>query len=268
MTVSTKRRLKRQAGRKTQAKAPPNDGALTGARKHPGKRSLEEKKRAVLDLLAGKATVEQLAQRLCVLPETVEGWRDEALAGMDEALRQKPAMTAEEKAMEKENNQLKRVVTKLVMKSELLENALETERAARPTRPGKSSRAVRRPVPQVTNGRPTITASTRRRSRCACARAASPVIHCDSPPAVAIFPSSVIAHLRITHGVSVSIQWKNGWLRSRASSSLMMRQSTFLRVRLLSLRDISQMRSLSAVFRLGLVNDLDGWQIAAIAWRI
>jgi transposase-like protein len=57
-------------------------------RGRPGKRSVEDKRQAVLDILSGKATVAQIAKRLCVLPETVEGWKQDALAGMQDALRQ------------------------------------------------------------------------------------------------------------------------------------------------------------------------------------
>lgn len=39
----------------------------------PGRRTVEERQQAVLDLLAGKASVDQLARRLGVLPATVEG---------------------------------------------------------------------------------------------------------------------------------------------------------------------------------------------------
>ena len=105
-------------------------------RGRPGKRSIEEKRQAVLDLLAGKATVEQLAKRLAVLPETVEGWRAEALAGIDAALRQKPQTSEREKQLEREKDSLERVVTKLVMKTELLERAIEMRKG--PSRPGRS----------------------------------------------------------------------------------------------------------------------------------
>lgn len=108
-------------------------------RGRPGKRSIEEKRLAVLDVLSGKATVAQVAKRLCVLPETVEGWKHDALAGMQEALRQGgSAQSDEDKKLAAENAQLKRVVVKLEMQKELLESALETERSKRPTRPGRS----------------------------------------------------------------------------------------------------------------------------------
>ena len=56
-----------------------------GQRGRPGRRSVEERKTAVLELISGKATVDQLARRFGVRPETIEGWRTDALAGIEEA---------------------------------------------------------------------------------------------------------------------------------------------------------------------------------------
>ena len=123
--------------RRKKAKKSESDAVV---RRRPGRRSVQERQEAVLELLAGKATVEQLATRLSVLPETIESWREEALAGMHSALAGGAAVRPPDPGVEKENVQLKRVVTKLVMQKELLENALEVERAKRPTRPGRSSR--------------------------------------------------------------------------------------------------------------------------------
>ena len=53
---------------------------------------------------------------------------------------------------------------------------------------------------------PTRTASAPCRNFIPQARAFSPVIHLDSPPAVAIFPSSVIAAFTVTNGVRWMIQ--------------------------------------------------------------
>ena len=125
--------------KKTDSALPAEAATEETTRGRPGKRSLEEKRLAVLDVLAGKATVAQVAKRLCVLPETVEGWKQDALVGMQEALRQAgAAQSDEDKKLAAENAQLKRVVVKLEMQKELLENALETERSKRPTRPGRS----------------------------------------------------------------------------------------------------------------------------------
>ncbi len=72
---------------------------------------------------AGKATVEQLAKRLAVLPETIEGWRAEALSVIEGAFRQKPQTSERERQLERDKESLERVVTKLVMKTEPLERA-------------------------------------------------------------------------------------------------------------------------------------------------
>ena len=53
---------------------------------------------------------------------------------------------------------------------------------------------------------PTRMASEPARSFMACARACPPVIHFDSPEAVAILPSRVIAALTVTNGVRCTIQ--------------------------------------------------------------
>src|SRR3990170_6338777 len=51
------------------------------ARGRPGRRTAEERRTAVLELLGGKATVDQLARRFGGLPSTIEGWRADALEG-------------------------------------------------------------------------------------------------------------------------------------------------------------------------------------------
>lgn len=90
--------------------------------------------------MAGKATVDQVAKRLGVLPETVEGWREEAVAGMAEALRRGSGKSARELELEKENRQLRDVVTKTAIQKALLEQALDIERTKRPTAPARSRR--------------------------------------------------------------------------------------------------------------------------------
>jgi transposase-like protein len=109
-------------------------------RARPGRRTVEERHRAVLELFAGKATVDQIAQRLGVLPATVEGWRQDALGGMEEALRRGTGKTGRELELERENEKLRKVVTTTAIEKCLLEQALETERQKRPTVPGRSRR--------------------------------------------------------------------------------------------------------------------------------
>ncbi len=56
------------------------------------------------------------------------------------------------------------------------------------------------------------------RSSCTRARAGSPVTQRESPVCVAIFPSSVIAVLKVTHGMRVVIYFRNTRFRWRISS--------------------------------------------------
>jgi len=105
-------------------------------RGRPGRRSVEDRSQAVLELLSGKATVDQLAFRFGVRPETVESWRDIALEGIGQAMRQGTGKSARELELEKKLKGLERAFTDLAIRHELVERAL----SERPTRPGKSSR--------------------------------------------------------------------------------------------------------------------------------
>lgn len=66
-------------------------------------------------------------------------WRQDALAGVAEALRRGTGKTERELALEREVKQLRHVVTETAIEKELLKQALELERARRPTGPGRSS---------------------------------------------------------------------------------------------------------------------------------
>jgi transposase-like protein len=116
------------------------DDADADVHVRPGRRTVEERQRAVLDLFAGKATIDQIARRLGVHADTVEGWRQDALGGVSEALRRGSGKTPAELELERKNQELEQVVTKLSIQKCLLENALETERAKRPTVPARSKR--------------------------------------------------------------------------------------------------------------------------------
>lgn len=108
--------------------------AGAGGRGRPGRRTTAERKDAVLQLLAGKATVDQLARRFGVRPETVEGWRATALEAVDDAFRQGSSKSPREAELERERATLEKVVTRLTMKNELMERALKEF----PRKPGRS----------------------------------------------------------------------------------------------------------------------------------
>lgn len=109
-------------------------------RARPGRRTVEERQQAVLELFAGKATVDQIARRLGVHASTVEGWRQDALAGVEQALRRGTGKTAAELELERKTRDLEKVVTTLSIQKCLLEQALDIERAGRPTGPARSKR--------------------------------------------------------------------------------------------------------------------------------
>jgi transposase-like protein len=90
-----------------------------GQRGRPGRRSLQDRQNAGLEVLQGKATIDQIAWRLGVRPETVAGWRDAALAGMESALMRADGPT--ERELERENGTLRDALTRSAIQVELLQ---------------------------------------------------------------------------------------------------------------------------------------------------
>jgi transposase-like protein len=107
------------------------DGARRG---RPGRRTTDERTTAVLELLAGKASVDQLAFRFGVQASTIERWRELALEGIAATLRQGTAKSASEAELEKELKGLKEAFTDLAIRHELVQRALKN----RPSGPGRS----------------------------------------------------------------------------------------------------------------------------------
>lgn len=93
----------------------------------------------MLELIAGKAGIDQLAQRFGVLPETIEAWRDEAIAGIAETFRRGTAKSPREAELERENADLREALIESTMKVTLLQRAAGIH-GARPTRPARSRR--------------------------------------------------------------------------------------------------------------------------------
>ena len=109
------------------------DDAVRG---RPGRRSAQERTEAVLALLAGKASIDQLARRFGVRPATVEGWREQALEGIAESMRRGSGKSARELELERDLVSLEKAFTNLAIKHELVDRALKQ----RPSRPGRSRR--------------------------------------------------------------------------------------------------------------------------------
>lgn len=107
-----------------------------GWRGRPGRRTAVDRTEAVLQLLSGKASVDQIAARYGVQSATVEGWRQLALDGIQGVLRQGSAKSAEVLELERKHETLREAFTELAIKHELVERALKD----RPSRPGRSPR--------------------------------------------------------------------------------------------------------------------------------
>ncbi len=117
----------------------PTTAESDDVRTRPGRRSIEDRQAAVLELFAGKATLDQLARRFGVHPETIEQWRVEALGGIREAFA-KGSRSPKERELERENRQLRDAVSEGSIREAVLKRELEAARGTRPTRPAKSRR--------------------------------------------------------------------------------------------------------------------------------
>jgi transposase-like protein len=102
-------------------------------RGRPGRRSGHERADAVLQLLSGKASIDQIALRFGVQAQTVERWRELAMAGIEQSLRTGESGSPRERELARQLATLEKAFTHLAMKHELVERALR-ERPSRPER--------------------------------------------------------------------------------------------------------------------------------------
>jgi transposase-like protein len=133
------RRVTEHAQGKAEVGAAAERDSEAVVRGRPGRRTVAERQEAVLQVLAGKASVDQVARRLGVLPATVEGWRQDALDGVAEALRRGTGQSERERELVRTIERLRHVVTETAIEKELLKAALDKERHGRPTVRGRSA---------------------------------------------------------------------------------------------------------------------------------
>jgi transposase-like protein len=136
MTRKQSRNRRESASPRGEAERSEAQALGDAVRGRPGRRSAEERTEAVLELLSGKASVDQIARRFGVRAGTVEGWREQAMEGIAEALRQGTGKSSRELQLEKDLGSLEKAFTHLAIKHELVERALKD----RPSRPGRSRR--------------------------------------------------------------------------------------------------------------------------------
>ena len=130
-------RKRSKAGRSAGSSAERSEAELPADRRgRPGRRTAEERTRAVLELLSGKASIGALARRFGVRESTIEKRREQALESVEQSMRQGDPRSDRERELEKELKALRGAFTDLAIRHELRERALKN----RPTRPGKSSR--------------------------------------------------------------------------------------------------------------------------------
>ena len=110
-------------------------------RGRPGRRSAAERREAVMALLAGKASVDQVAKQYGVLPSTVEGWRDAAVAAVEQAMVVGGGPSAKERELEREVSQLRSALAQATLERAIaMQGVDEWKRASRPSRPARSRR--------------------------------------------------------------------------------------------------------------------------------
>ena len=136
MTRKQSRNRRESASPRGEAERSEAQALGDAVRGRPGRRSAEERTEAVLELLSGKASVDQIARRFGVRAGTVEGWREQAMEGIAEALRQGTGKSSRELQLEKDLGSLEKAFTHLAIKHEQVERALKD----RPSRPGRSRR--------------------------------------------------------------------------------------------------------------------------------
>ena len=125
---------------------PENGGEASGTdptvvRGRPGRRTVAARREAVLKLLSGRASVDQVARQYGVLSETVEGWRDAALAGIEQALVIGDGRTQRERELERQVKELKDALGDAMVERAVAIRAVEEwKQQTRPSRPTRSRR--------------------------------------------------------------------------------------------------------------------------------
>ena len=78
------------------------DTAGEVVRGRPGRRSTSERREAVMSILAGKASVDQVAKQYGVHVATVQGWRDAAVMAVEQAMTLGTGSSPRERELERE----------------------------------------------------------------------------------------------------------------------------------------------------------------------
>jgi transposase-like protein len=120
-------------------KAAKSAGGVTRGR--PGRRSATERREAVMALLSGKSSADQLARQYGVHADTVLGWRNAAVSAAEEAMVTGGGESSRERALEREVTQLRSALAQATLERSIaMQGVEEWKRASRPSRPARSRR--------------------------------------------------------------------------------------------------------------------------------
>lgn len=118
----------------------PRDVEGEHGRGRPGRRSAAERREAVMAVIAGKSSIDQVAKQYGVLPSTVEGWRDAAVLAIEQAMAMGNS-TPKERELEAKVEELEVALKRISIQHALAMNGVEEwKKTARPTRPARSRR--------------------------------------------------------------------------------------------------------------------------------
>lgn len=113
------------------------EGTGGAARGRPGRRTLADRKEAVMQVLSGKASIDQVATRMGVYPKTVEQWRDQAVAGIGEALLRGEVGTPRERELERKVEELSENLKDVSVRYALAQQAVDKLLRPGPTKPAR-----------------------------------------------------------------------------------------------------------------------------------
>jgi len=92
-------------------------------------------------LLSGKASADNLAKQYGVHVDTVLGWRDDAVAAIEQAMAGGGGPSPREKELEKQNIELRSALAQAVVERSIaMKGVEEWKRAGHPSRPARSRR--------------------------------------------------------------------------------------------------------------------------------
>jgi transposase-like protein len=94
-----------------------------------------------MSILAGKASVDQVAKQYGVHVATVQGWRDAAVMAVEQAMMLGTGSSPRERELEREVDQLRSALAQATLERAIaMQGVEEWKRASRPSQPARPRR--------------------------------------------------------------------------------------------------------------------------------